>query len=74
MLPATEAARSAHQRADRLGDASLPPDHLAKIILTDTQANDRRIAVVANLTHGNRIWVVNQIARDELDKPTHCSW
>src|SRR5262249_25360134 len=44
--PPLAGAAGAHDRAQRAGDASLPPDHLPEVVLGDVQAQDDGVVLL----------------------------
>src|SRR5438552_5944850 len=67
--PLAHASRS-HDRAQGACDASLPPDHLADIILCDMQAKHHGVFLVDTLdAHGVRI--VDELLRQVLEQLRH---
>src|SRR5690242_4751462 len=63
----------AHDRAQRAGDAPLPPDHLAEIVLGDVQAQDDDVLLLDALD-AHLVRRVDEPARQELEQLRHYCW
>ena len=68
--PLLARAARAHDRAQRAGDATLPPDHLAEVVLGDMQTEQERVIVV-DLLDAHRVRLVDELPRQVLEELGH---
>src|SRR5262245_20740714 len=71
MLLASKRGRGAHEGAHRLGHPALAADHLTQIVVADTQSQDGRVAVVADLAYLDGVRIVYEVAREEFNQLMH---
>src|SRR5665647_3432847 len=55
----------------RTGDPSLPPDHLADVVLGDVEPEEERPVVVLDLLDPHRVRLVHEPTRERLEQLRH---